>query len=52
MRHMNEFPIEMMCKVFAISESSFTHGARLPSVPMLNNGEKPWRLFLRGARTG
>ena len=22
-RHVNEFPIEMMCKIFAISESSF-----------------------------
>ena len=30
MLHVNEFPIEMMCKLFAISESSFYAWRKTP----------------------
>ena len=33
MRHVNEFPIEMMCKIFAISESSFYAWRKTPHRP-------------------
>jgi transposase InsO family protein len=50
MRHVNEFPIEMMCKLFAISESSFYAWRKTPHRPHAEKRRKILEFILEGRK--
>ena len=50
MRHVNEFPIEMMCKIFAISESSFYAWRKTPHRPHAEKRRKILEFILEGRK--